>query len=319
MRRWRIDNTPDPVPSTSHPAWRRRSTSCSSSGPARRRRRSRRWGRRRGRSRGSASRSPSSSCCARLGTKQWDLDAIPANRRRALAQYVRRATSQAIGRRDRTFRDPALLAFCAEAAARVTDEIVDLFDDGIAAQHAKARRALVQRKLDVADSANASVVLLGELLEILLDPEIPDQHVRQAVWQRATPEEPQLALELAAEIKRPLEDTHLQQLGNRYRAARDFAPRILATLRLRANPDCEQLLEAVEVLHDLNRRGVRRVPDDAPVGFVPRSWRPYVHSPDGAIDRHYWELCLLSELRAALRAGEIWVQGSRRYIDPSAS
>jgi TnpA family transposase len=251
-----------------------------------------------------------------LGVEQWDLDVIPANRRRALAQYVRHATSQAIGRRDRTFRDPALLAFCAEAAARVTDEIVDLFDDGIAAQHAKARRALVQRKLDVADSANASVVLLGELLEILLDPEIPDQRVRQAVWQRATPEELQLALELAAEIKRPLEDTHLQQLGDRYRAAREFAPRVLATLRLRANPDGEQLLEAVEVLRDLNRRGVRRVPDDAPLGFVPRSWRPYVHSADGAIDRHHWELCLLSELRSALRAGEIWVQGSRRYTDP---
>ena len=49
---------------------------------------------------------------------------------------------------------------------------------------------------------------------------------------------------------------------------------------------------------------------------MPRSWRPYVHSADGAIDRHHWELCLLSELRSALRAGEIWVQGSRRYTDP---
>lgn len=106
-----------------------------------------------------------------------------------LAQYVRHATSQAIGRRDRAFRHPALLAFCAEAAARITDEVVDLFDDLIAAQHAKARHALVQQKLDVADSASASVVLLGELLEILLDPEIPDPHVRQAVWQRATPEQ----------------------------------------------------------------------------------------------------------------------------------
>ncbi|MDQ3433161.1 MAG: hypothetical protein M3481_00515, partial [Actinomycetota bacterium] len=68
----------------------------------------------------------------------------------------------------------------------------------------------------------------------------------------------------------------------------------------------------MEVLRDLNRRGARRVPDDAPVGFVPRSWRPYVHLPDGGIDRHHWELCLLSELRGALRAGEIWVEGSRR-------
>ncbi|MDQ3678092.1 MAG: hypothetical protein M3401_15065, partial [Actinomycetota bacterium] len=156
----------------------------------------------------------------------------PANRRRMLAQYVRHATSQAIGRRDRGFRHPALLAFCAEAAARITDEIVDLFDDGVGIQHAKARRALVKLKLDVADSANASVVLLGELREVLLDPEIPDPQVRQAVWQRATPEELQLALDLAAEIKRPLEDNHVEQRGERYNAARQFAPRVLSTLRL---------------------------------------------------------------------------------------
>ena len=251
-----------------------------------------------------------------LQAEDWDLEVIPANRRRMLAQYVRHATNQAIGRRDPVFRHPALLAFCAEAAARVTDEIVDLFDDGVGIQHAKARRALVKLKLDVADSANASVVLLGELLEILLDPEIPDPQVRQAVWLRATPEQLQLALDLAAEIKRPLEDNHVEQLGDRYNAARQFAPRVLATLRLRANPDGEALLAAVEVLKDLNRRGARRVPDDAPVGFVPRSWRPYVHPAEGGIDRHHWELCLLSELRGALRAGEIWVQGSRRYTDP---
>lgn len=58
------------------------------------------------------------------------------------------------------------------------------------------------------------------------------------------------------------------------------------------------------------------MPDDAPVEFVPRSWRPHVHRPDGGIDRHHWEQCLLSELRSALRAGEIWVQGSRRYTNP---
>jgi len=183
-----------------------------------------------------------------LQAEDWDLEMIPANRRRMLAQYVRHATSQAISRRDAGFRHPALLAFCAEAAARVTDEIVDLFDDGVGIQHAKARRALVTLKLDVADSANASVVLLGELLEILLDPEIPDPQVRQAVWQRATPEELQVALDLAAEIKRPLEDNHVEQLGERYNAARQFAPRVLSTLRLRANPDGAQLLAAVDVL-----------------------------------------------------------------------
>lgn len=136
------------------------------------------------------------------------------------------------------------------------------------------------------------------------------------MWQRATPEELEQALRLAAEIKRPLQDGHLAQIGERYNAIRQFAPRALAALDLRANADGQALLETVEVLRDLNRGGARRVPDDVPVHFVPRTWRPYVLPPEGGIDRHHWELCLLSELRGALRAGEIWVAGGRRYTDP---
>ena len=35
--------------------------------------------------------------------------------------------------------------------------------------------------------------------------------------------------------------------------------------------------------------------------------------PGGAINRRYYELCVLSELRDRLRAGDVWVVGSRRY------
>ena len=33
------------------------------------------------------------------------------------------------------------------------------------------------------------------------------------------------------------------------------------------------------------------------------------------INRRYYELCVLSELRNALRSGDIWVQGSRQFKD----
>jgi TnpA family transposase len=36
------------------------------------------------------------------------------------------------------------------------------------------------------------------------------------------------------------------------------------------------------------------------------------------ISRRYYELCVLCELRIALRAGNIWVEGSRRYADPES-
>lgn len=70
------------------------------------------------------------------------------------------------------------------------------------------------------------------------------------------------------------------------------------------------------MLRVLNAEGRRSVPDDAPLDFVPARWRPYVLPGGGDVSRRYWELCLLTELRAALRAGGVWVVGSRRYANP---
>lgn len=36
---------------------------------------------------------------------------------------------------------------------------------------------------------------------------------------------------------------------------------------------------------------------------------------DDGIDRRYYELCALSELKNALRSGDIWGQGSRQCRD----
>src|SRR5580700_5914489 len=57
-----------------------------------------------------------------------------------------------------------------------------------------------------------------------------------------------------------------------------------------------------------------RCPNSAPSGFVRQRWAPHVFSGD-QIDRCYYELCALSELRNGLRSGDVWVMGSRRYGD----
>ena len=72
------------------------------------------------------------------------------------------------------------------------------------------------------------------------------------------------------------------------------------------------LLRAVEVLRAVNRTGATTLPDSAPTAFVRPRWARYV-LPGGAIDRRHYELCVLSELRDRLRAGDVWVTGSRQY------
>ena len=117
---------------------------------------------------------------------------------------------------------------------------------------------------------------------------------------------------------RPADDNYYDFFAERYSYLRQFTPAFLEAFEFRSNRKDDSLLEAVAILKSLNTQKRRRVPDEAPLGFVPGKWGPYVVDKDGQIDRRYWELCLLTVLRESLRSGDVWVEGSRRYADPQS-
>jgi hypothetical protein len=43
-------------------------------------------------------------------------------------------------------------------------------------------------------------------------------------------------------------------------------------------------------------------------------WKRFVFS-DGDVDRRYYEFAVMSELKNALRGGDVWVPGSRQFKD----
>ena len=74
------------------------------------------------------------------------------------------------------------------------------------------------------------------------------------------------------------------------------------------------VLDAIDMLRGMNSDSARKVPADAPTAFIKPRWAKLVLTDDG-IDRRYYELCALSELKNALRSGDVWVQGSRQFKD----
>nr|QTX14653.1 Mobile element protein [Klebsiella pneumoniae] len=62
------------------------------------------------------------------------------------------------------------------------------------------------------------------------------------------------------------------------------------------------------MLRGMNTDNARKLPADAPTGFIKPRWQKLVMT-DAGIDRRYYELCALSELKNSLRSGDIWVQG----------
>lgn len=118
----------------------------------------------------------------------------------------------------------------------------------------------------------------------------------------------------AQKLAQPEGFDFLHRIGESYATLRRYAPEFLDVLKLRAAPAAKAVLDAIEVLRSMNADNARKVPADAPIGFVKPRWAQLVLTDEG-IDRRYYELCELSELKNALRSGDVWVQGSRQFKD----
>jgi hypothetical protein len=255
------------------------------------------------------------------GTEGLDLSMLPPGRWRHLALLGRRSTTQALSRMDPKRRHAVLFATVVETAVEVLDELVQLFDQALAGADSRARTALDERLLAAARANEDRDRLLDELLDVLLDPYVPDDAVGRRLREG-------VGVERLHAAHRPPEQRitralgHLQLLEARYAYLRSFAPEVLGALPLAGGSGADSLLRAVEILRHLNTTGRRRVPDDAPADFVPTRWRSRLETARaegerGAVHRHYWEVAVLYGLQAALRSGDVWVPGSRRYADPA--
>jgi TnpA family transposase len=248
--------------------------------------------------------------------EQWDLSALNPNRLKFLARLAKKATNQSLQRTPTERRYPILVAFVQQMLMEITDEVVDLFIRCLAETHGRARRDLQDFRQKEAVTFNDKVILLRQLGQVVLDPSVSDAQVRPDILKCISRDRLQQAMEDCDRLIRPVQDESYDFFAQRYSYIRQFAPAFLERLTFRSNRDLDPLLQAVAIIRQLNRQGKRAVPPDAPMAFVSTQWQPFIHDSEGQIQRRYYELCVLWELRRALRSGNLWLEGSRRYANP---
>ena len=95
-----------------------------------------------------------------------------------------------------------------------------------------------------------------------------------------------------------------------------LGPVFLDAFQLRAVPAAAATLRAVELLQAAYGSGGRKWPKSLPTSFLRPAWRDAVldSAGDGHTEhRRTWEAATLLALRDRLRAGDIWVEGSRQW------
>lgn len=124
------------------------------------------------------------------------------------------------------------------------------------------------------------------------------------------------SVEEAQELARPADYDYLDLLQKRFYSLRKYTPTLLRVLEFHSTKANEPLLQAVEIIRGMNESGKRKVPDDSPVDFISKRWKKHLYEDDGTtINRHYYEMAVLIELREHVRAGDVSIVGSRQYRD----
>ena len=237
---------------------------------------------------------------------------IHQNRLRQLAREGSRTTVQHLAETVPERRLAMLTAAALELGETLTDLALDIFDRLLGSLFRRAERRHADAFLREGRAVIEKVRLYARIGAALVAAKENGTDAFAAIKQEITWERFVETVAEAAALA-PSEDIDsLDELDAQYTTVRRWAPAFLAAFEFKGAPAAEPLLRAIGILRDQNAAGRRTLPSEVPLDFVGHRWRRYVDTDDG-VNRRYWELCVLAELRDRLRAGDVWVTGSRQY------
>ena len=238
--------------------------------------------------------------------------AVPPPAFERLAEEGMRMTAQHLGQLVPGRRHAVLAATVVRLEQELTDATLSMADKLMGSLARKAERRTEQKVMLSVRDLQAHVMAFAVIGSAVItahneqrDPIVAIE--REMGWQRFVRHVSQ-----AATLVRPDATDSKVELLARYATLRSFAPAFLDAFAFQGSRSSASLLKAVRILRESWHTKRRSLPEDAPVGFIRRSWRAFV-LPNGKISRRPYELCVLSELRDRLRTGDVWIEGSQHY------
>jgi TnpA family transposase len=239
---------------------------------------------------------------------------VHQGRLQQLAREGARYSIQHLNRFRDEKRHALLVAFLIRTAQDFTDQAMEMHDQMIGRLFNRSERKQQEGFQRNAKAINDKVRLFAEVGKALIAAYKAKTDLGTALetvlgWDRLA-----ATVEEAERLVEPLDCDFLDEMRRQYPQIRQYSPTLLRMFEFRVAPPSTSLLKAIELLRQMNESGNRKVPKSAPHGFVRQRWASHVFSGD-EVDRCYYELCALTELRNGLRSGDVWVTGSRRYGD----
>lgn len=236
---------------------------------------------------------------------------VHPERLRRLCQEGARLTVQHLRTLDVTRRRAILVATALETATTLTDDAVLMFDRLLGQMFRRVERGEeVALKRD-RRTINGKIRLLARIGDALIAAKASGDDPLAAIEAIVGWEDLGREVDEARRLVRADTLDPVALAANNFPILRRIGPAFVASFVFGAVPACSALLRALTIVRDLHLGRLRKLPADTPSSFIRQGWRRMIGH--AGLDRRTYEFCVLVELRDRLRAGDIWVEGSRRY------
>lgn len=244
-----------------------------------------------------------------------DTSLLHPNRLLQLARIGARYEPHSFRRFKEDKRYALLVAHLITLSQDLTDHAIEIHDRQMMVLQAKGRKTQEEMQKQNGKSVNEKVVHYADIGSALIkakedgiDPYVALDQVM--LWEKIVE-----SIEEAKLLSRPMDYDYLDLIKTRYNYLRKYTPILLGSLEFRSTKSAKPLLVALDTIRELNESGKRKVPDGSPLDFVPKRWQKHVFDDEGNINRQYYEMAALTELKNYIRSGDVWVEGSRLHKD----
>lgn len=238
--------------------------------------------------------------------------AVHQNRLLKLSREGRKMSSRDLADFAPARRYATMVCVLTEARATIIDEIIELHERILGSMFSRAKRQQAERLQKTGKLIQQKLRQYVSVGQAILNARNAGEDPLSAVERILQWEDFAASLEETRLLARKDNFEPLHLITEKFSMLRKYSSRLLSALQLRTTLAALPLNNALDTIREMYRKQLRKVPSSAPLDFIPESWKKMVITPSG-IDWQYYEICAMNELKGALRAGDIWVRGSRRY------
>ena len=206
-----------------------------------------------------------------------------------------------------------MVGFLLETRKVLLDHLVQMHDQYLQEMCRHAKKAYEEQHRALRKQQKKAIDIVLDTTGVLLDWPDDAPLSKAEFWQHVDERSLRGSLEALRTFKQLEERGYGDLLLARYPSLRKYFAEFIQ-LPFAVAPGNERLLQAIELVRQLDAGEVKKLPPQAPTAFVPPELHRALTDGSGTINRNAWETGLALAMKDALRSGDLYLPQSKHHV-----